>query len=263
MFPREEQLRHPPGGPVVMAIDLQFPRADVSLRSIPAIMVSLRLLTSTLGMNSHPTSCSVRDSSKVAIWVQWWVWRQPSCAWLRSLSFGHLEQVCAVWKACCSHPALCRNTIKQQPWRSKDHRAFVTWSSKPRGFDHKYLVSLLYPAFLCCWYQLALKTRPLLNSRVVNKCLKIWQTIPTQHTVFWVFGSLTSSYWWDAISLINTYECLDGNHMTLTHDHDCLVLSSAAHFSHFGLNILFIPTIYTTKFDIWAPQCNFFYQCKF
>lgn len=157
-----------------MAIDLQFPRADVSSRSIPATMVSLRLLMSTLGMNSHPTSCSVRDSSKVAIWVQWWVWRQPSCAWLRSFSFGHLEQMCAVWKACCSHLALCRNTIKQQPWQSKDHRAFVTWSSKPRDFDQKYLVSLLYPAFLCCWYQLTLKTRPLLNSRVVNKCLKIW-----------------------------------------------------------------------------------------
>lgn len=46
----------PLGEPIVMAMNLPFPRADVSSRSTPATVVSLRLLTSTLGMNSHPTS---------------------------------------------------------------------------------------------------------------------------------------------------------------------------------------------------------------
>lgn len=170
--PREWWMQHRPA----------VSRADVSSRSIPAMRVSLRLLAPTLGMNSHPADCWVGDSSKVAIWIQSWAWRQPSCGWLRSLSFGHLERMCAarlgvaVWKACWFRLALCRNKINNHD----DQRI-----TGPLSFDlpsqgalirkQKYPVSLQYPAFLCCRYQLTStsKTRPLLNSTVLHTCHKI------------------------------------------------------------------------------------------
>lgn len=107
MFPQEERLRHPPGGPVVMKPAVS--QGKRITRSIPATQASLRL---------PDVNQPVRASSKGA---------NPMMGLKTTLltSFGHCGV--SVWKACWISLDLRRYKIRQQLWRSKDHRTFVTF----------------------------------------------------------------------------------------------------------------------------------------